>query len=48
MIAKRGNKYVVTNADGTKTLGSHYTRRQAIRQLRAIEASKARRAKGTT
>jgi hypothetical protein len=43
MIVKRGNKYVVTSKDGSKTFGSHHTRRQAIQQLRAIEASKARR-----
>lgn len=45
-VRKRGNKFVVTNKAGTKVLGTHNTRAAANRQLRAIEASKARRRKG--
>jgi len=39
-IRKRGSKHVVTNKAGTRVLGSHSTRKAAVRQLRAIEASK--------
>lgn len=43
MIVKRGKKWAV-KAEGTnKTLGVHPTRGKALAQLRAIEASKARR-----
>ncbi len=44
-IEKRGKKFVVTNKAGTKVLGRHPTRKTAVSQLRAVEASKARRAK---
>jgi hypothetical protein len=44
-IKKRGKKYVVTDSSGKKTLGAHTTRAAALDQLRAIEASKARRKK---
>ena len=39
-VRKRGNKYVVTNEAGTKTLGTHPTREKAVEQLQAIEAHK--------
>lgn len=44
-IQKRGNKFVVTDSSGSKVLGTHDTREDAVNQLQAIEASKARRAK---
>jgi hypothetical protein len=39
-VVKRGDKWVVTNKDGTKTLGTHDSRESAVKQLQAIEASK--------
>jgi hypothetical protein len=39
-VRKRGNKYVVTNEAGTKTLGTHPNRASAVKQLQAIEAHK--------
>lgn len=39
-IIKRGDKYIVTNEAGTKILGTHDTRKKALKQLQAIEASK--------
>ena len=39
-VRKRGNKYVVTNESGNKTLGTHPTRGAAVKQLQAIEAHK--------
>lgn len=44
-IRKRGNKFVVTNKAGTKVLGTHRTRKAALKQLAAIEISKARKKK---
>lgn len=46
MIAKRGSKWVVLDSTGTKILGTHPSKADAEAQLRAIEASKARRGKG--
>jgi len=43
MIVKRSGKFVVTTKSGNRTLGRHSTREKALRQLRAIEASKHRR-----
>ncbi len=45
VIRKRGNKFVVTNKEGTKTLGTHDSEEQAKDQLAAIEISKANRVK---
>jgi hypothetical protein len=42
-IMKKGKKFVVTDSAGEKTLGVHDSRKDAVRQLQAIEASKARR-----
>lgn len=39
-IKKRGNKWLVTSKSGKKILGSHDTKKAAIRQLIAIELSK--------
>jgi hypothetical protein len=44
MIRKRGKKFVVTSKSG-RTLGTHRTRQAAVRQLGAVEASKARKTK---
>lgn len=46
MIVKKGTRYQVRTHDGAKLLGSHATEKRAVAQLRAIEASKARRARG--
>lgn len=43
MIRKQGNKYVVLNKTGTKTLGKHSTKKAAQKQLAAIEANKHKR-----
>lgn len=40
MIKKKGDKYVVMDSTGTKTLGTHPTREKALKQLRAIEVNK--------
>jgi len=40
MIKKRGNKYAVYDKKGKKKLGGHKTKKQAQRQLAAIELSK--------
>jgi len=42
MIRKQGSKFIVTNSDGSETLGTHSSRKKALAQLRAIEASKAK------
>lgn len=39
-VKKRGNKWVVTNKNGTKTLGKHDSREDAVKQLQTIEANK--------
>ena len=44
MIRKRGNKFVVTAKSG-RTLGTHRTRKAALRQLGAVEAAKTRKTK---
>lgn len=40
MIKKRGDKFVVLDSTGSKTLGTHPTREKALKQLRAIEVNK--------
>lgn len=45
MIKKRGSNYVVTNKEGTQTLGTHPTEEAAKEQLAAIEISKQQRVK---
>lgn len=45
MIRKRGNKYILYNRSGTRILGRHRSRTSALRQERAIWASKRRRGK---
>lgn len=42
-IQHRGNKWVVTDSSGKKILGTHESKEKALKQLRAVEASKARR-----
>lgn len=44
-IVKKGNKYLVTDSEKTKVLGTHPSKSAALKQLAAIEASKARKAK---
>jgi hypothetical protein len=43
VIQKQGGGYAVKDSSGKKTLGKHKTKAEAERQLRAIEANKARR-----
>jgi hypothetical protein len=45
MIVREGGKYVVKAKDGSRVLGKHHSKRQAIKQLQAIEISKKRRGK---
>ena len=40
MIKHVGNKWKVYNHDGTKCLGTHDNKADALAQLRAIEANK--------
>jgi len=42
-IVHRGKNWVVMNKKGTKVLGTHPTREKAVKQLQAIEISKAGR-----
>jgi hypothetical protein len=44
MILRKGNKFQVRSRSG-RLLGEHDTREKALRQLRAVEASKARQSK---
>lgn len=39
-VEKRGDKWVVTDSTGKKVLGTHPTKEEADKQLRAIEWSK--------
>ena len=45
MIVKKGDEFVVKDSKGEKVLGTHSTKKAALRQLAAIEASKSRRNK---
>ena len=42
MVRKKGNEYCVYDHTGKKELGCHPTYGEAVIQLRAIEASKAK------
>lgn len=42
MIRKEGYKWCVYNHTGTRLLGCHRTKREALAQLRAIEINKKR------
>jgi hypothetical protein len=44
-IVKHGDKWEVKNKKGTKVLGTHSSRKKAVKQLQAIEISKARNAR---
>lgn len=46
MIVKVKDGFLVFNHDRSRMLGKHASYAQALAQLRAIEASKARAAKG--
>ena len=39
-IEKRGDKFVVTDSSGDKILGTHGSRKKALKQLAAVEISK--------
>jgi hypothetical protein len=39
-IVQRGDQWCVTTADGSKTLGCHPSKEEALNQLRAVEANK--------
>lgn len=43
MIKHVGKKWVVTDSSGEKILGKHESKREAIKQLQAIEISKKER-----
>lgn len=43
MLKKQGNKFVVRDSKDEKTLGTHKSKAEALRQIAAIEASKADR-----
>jgi len=43
MIAKENGKFVVKDSSGTKILGTHDTKEEAVDQLQAIEISKKKR-----
>ena len=45
MIVKSGKKFLVKDSTGNKTLGSHASRKDALKQLAAIEISKHKRKK---
>lgn len=45
MIKKKGSGYVVTDSTGKKVLGKHKTKKEAVKQLAAIEISKMHRGK---
>jgi len=42
-IAKRGDKWAVTNKKGDRTLGTHDSKKDALKQLAAVEISKKQR-----
>lgn len=44
MIKKEGSKWVLYTHDGTKVLGTHKTKKEAVAQEAAINISKARAA----
>ncbi len=43
MIRKVAGKYVLFTADGKRRLGTHSTRKEALAQERAVQASKHKR-----
>ena len=45
MIRKKGNKFVVMDSKGERVLGEHDSKKDALKQLAAIEASKRKRKK---
>ncbi len=44
MIKKIGSKWVLYDSKGTRVLGRHDTKEEALKQERAIQLSKARKA----
>ena len=45
MITKKGSKYVLKSKSTGKVLGTHDTKADALKQERAIQASKNKRSK---
>ncbi len=45
MIIRKKNRFLVYDSKGDRKLGEHSTRKEALAQLRAIEASKKGRKK---
>lgn len=45
MLKKKKDKWVVTDSSGKQTLGVHKTKKEALDQIAAVEASKAAAAK---
>lgn len=45
LIKKAHNHWIVQSKDGSKTLGVHSTKREALAQLAAVEISKKKRGK---
>ncbi len=43
MIEKKGTKYVVKSADGSKTLGTYASRKAAVKRLKEIEYFKTKK-----
>lgn len=41
-IKHQGSKWIVTDKKGKKKLGTHTSRKKAVKQLQAIEISKAK------
>lgn len=48
MIREVNGQYEVTNKEGTKVLGTHKSKNDALKQLQAIEISKHAGEKGAT
>lgn len=40
MIRRRNGKFQVVTRDGSRVLGTHDTKDEALKQLRAVESSK--------
>lgn len=47
MIKKHGSSWQVTDKSGKHVLGTHQSKKDALDQLRAIEASKHKKSKST-
>jgi hypothetical protein len=45
MIKKKGSQWVVTDSTGKKVLGKHKTKKEAQKQIAAVEISKKKKKK---